>query len=328
MKKLFTIISLLAMSYLAQATTISVSNTAGQGAMFSNLQTAIDSAHVGDTVFVFASATTYGNIKIYKRIVLLGPGGSPDWNGACASIGIVTIDTLNRQSPNGTVLNGIKTLECQVRNSIQSTIVKGCYLGYSNIGIMGTGHIITNCYIENFIMLGTNIFFSNNYVMYGNNINSIGSGTNCIISNNIFNYYINVNSSTIINNIFLGESNIIGTGNTYKNNIEINTNLPAGNYSSQTLANTFSETGIQKYLNGSPALTKAFTLKAGSPGIKGGTDGKDVGVNGGNYPWPIGKPLTGDPGFPQIVNFEVINAVVAPGGSLKINLKAKSNSVK
>jgi hypothetical protein len=70
-------------------------------------------------------------------------------------------------------------------------------------------------------------------------------------------------------------------------------------------------------------FTSDLTLKATSPGHNAGTDGKDIGLYGG-----VGtqNPLTGCPSIPQITTMNILNTVIAPGGTLNVVIKAKSGN--
>ena len=319
--------------HIGHARILTVSNTPGQAAMYTVVQTAIDNAEVGDTVFVHASATAYAAVSIKKRIVLLGEGGKPDWSGLKSYLGTITIDSIvqvpgaNNIPVSGTVINGIL---CEgyfyINSNIHGILVKNCYVAYG-VNFTGWGHIVYNNYFNYYIQGGTNIIFIGNYV--GMSSYSINNAINWTISNNIFAGPISATSSTITNNIFLGANAIYSTNisNSFSKNLQVGTDLPIGNYVGQSLFGTFSET-VSASMSGVDLTTKKFTFKAGSPAIDGGTDGKDVGVHGGLYPWPAGTFLNGDPGLPKVQSIEVQNAVLAPGAILKVNLKAKSASTK
>lgn len=335
MKKLFTFISLATISYFAQARILTVSNVAGQAAMFKVIQTAVDSAQVGDTVFVHASATAYTDVLIKKRIVLLGEGGKPDWSGLTSIIGSnITIDSL-AQVPgagtipvSGTVVNGISTPTLYISGNIKGVIIKNCNIT-SSLQMTGSNHIIVNNYIYYYANGGASVLFMNNICYANNYVYNINNATNWTISNNIMAGYINGTSCTISNNIFLGATAIGATNisNSFSKNLQVGTDLPIGNYTGQSLFATFTET-VSTSMTGVDLYTKKFTFKAGSPAIVGGTDGKNVGVHGGLYAWPANTFLNGDPGLPKVQSVEVQNAVLAPGAILKVNLKAKSASTK
>jgi len=334
MKKLFSsffIIGLLTVA--SQARILTVSNVTGSIAMFTSVQLAIDSAKAGDTVFVHASATQYAGVTIKRRLVLLGEGGKPNYTGNRSFLGSITIDTLAGIPVSGTVVMGVEASGFLIATGIRGMIIKNCYItSTTNFG--GSGHIIINNILSHVITLGTNITFSNNVIP---NYNVTG-GTNCIISNNIFlnvnqqSYpaFQNLNNCTIVNNIIIGTGKTIsgGTGSSYSKNIQAGTDMPAGNFTGIQPTNLFSESSISASMSAAQYLTARWTLISASVGKTAGTDGKDIGLYGGSFPWPSNKVFNGDPGLPNIEMVVIQNAVIAPNGILKVDFKAKSAKTK
>lgn len=66
-----------------------------------------------------------------------------------------------------------------------------------------------------------------------------------------------------------------------------------------------------------------LALKSTSPGHNAGTDGKDIGLYGGAG---AQNPLTGVPPIPLVTTMNINNVTVAPGGTLSVTIKAKSNN--
>jgi hypothetical protein len=62
-------------------------------------------------------------------------------------------------------------------------------------------------------------------------------------------------------------------------------------------------------------------LNATSLGVKYGTDGTDCGIYGGSYPMPN---MTGATTLPQVISVDIQNSVIPVGGTLNVELKAKS----
>lgn len=59
------------------ATILTVSNSMSAPAQYNDLQTAVDSASVGDTLLVTGTGSSYGNITIDKPLMLVGAGYAP-----------------------------------------------------------------------------------------------------------------------------------------------------------------------------------------------------------------------------------------------------------
>jgi hypothetical protein len=67
-------------------------------------------------------------------------------------------------------------------------------------------------------------------------------------------------------------------------------------------------------------ISHDYLLNGGSPGVNGGTDGTDIGVNGGTYNFTkYGYP----PGVPVTEGFTILTPVIVEGEDVIINLKAK-----
>ena len=63
------------LSFTASATTWTVSNNPNKPAQYTSLQTAIDSAAIGDTLLISGSPNSYGsNIFLTKQLHLIGEG--------------------------------------------------------------------------------------------------------------------------------------------------------------------------------------------------------------------------------------------------------------
>ncbi|WP_258103381.1 hypothetical protein [Marinoscillum sp. MHG1-6] len=91
-----TLITFIAMSCIgmAYASQFTVSKDPNRVAQYTNLQPAIDDAANGDTILVYGATTAYGNISVYKPIVLIGEGYNPNTNLVC-NLGTVTISNFD-----------------------------------------------------------------------------------------------------------------------------------------------------------------------------------------------------------------------------------------
>jgi hypothetical protein len=69
-----------------------------------------------------------------------------------------------------------------------------------------------------------------------------------------------------------------------------------------------------------------FHLRADSPGKNAGTDGTDIGIYGGPFPWPDGGSAPWQtspvPAVPQITSLDTLNVVVPVNGTLSVDVKA------
>jgi hypothetical protein len=335
MKKVIVLCSITFAFLNVKAKVLTVSNVTGAIAMYKDVQPAIDAASVGDTVFIHASPTTYsGSYSLKKKIVLLGEGTS-------SVLYAITIDSLAGQTVSGLVINGIQVSYLYNTNkSVKGVTITNSYATSADVD--GVSYIIVKNIFTSTVTLGANCIFSNNIVG-----NYLTNGSNNVISNNIFlvgyttgasaGSIRSVTNCSVTNNIFLHTTNAVyqGTNNTFSKNMQGGTDLPSGNYSGVVVSPAgavpsvvFSETGISAGMSNSTYYQYYWSLLPNSPAKNAGTDGKDLGLYGGSYPWASTKTFNGDPGLPKVTLVEVQNAVLAPGGTLKLNIKAKSASTK
>jgi hypothetical protein len=175
----------------------------------------------------------------------------------------------------------------------------------------------------NKVTLGKNVNFHNNVLSVG-----ITGGTNCNVANNIFlgaKPISEFTASTFTNNIFIStsgaESPLV---NSYANNVQGLSDLPTGNLNNMDITTVFTESAVGTVI-GTALIGLSFTIKTDSPAITYGVDGTEVGVYGNINPWPKGVVYTRSPGvLPVVTSIIVQNQTVAPGATLKFNLKAKS----
>jgi hypothetical protein len=71
-----------------------------------------------------------------------------------------------------------------------------------------------------------------------------------------------------------------------------------------------------------------YHLDTGSPGIAAGTDGTDIGIYGGLYPFPGGENVpwqtSAMPTLPQIYKMNVLNPTLPIDGTLQVKIEATS----
>jgi len=340
MKKIFSTIVVCGSFLVSQASVLTVSNNANSPGQYTNLQTAIDSASPGDSIYVHGSTTSYGNVTVKKALSFFGTGHNPNKsNTLVAQVGIIQLDSLSSTSgASGTRIIGFKV------NRIS---------GYSGTG--GT----KNIYISRnyFISGGTKITITgSNWIIENNIINSssinVNNKDNIIIRNNIFdNANINTSNQTTVlisNNIFLASfgsalsivSNALITNNIFSGATPKASGVDANNFSNNITYQTSYDTipfgtniGSGNFVAQNPQFTNVpsnsfsysydFTLSPISLGKNAGTDGTDIGVYGGNKPF---VDMTGSPSIPQVKNVTILNPVIPVGDSLRVIIKAKKQN--
>jgi len=340
--KNFTIILvfMLLATITTKATIWTVSNDSNQPAQYSDLQAVCDSASVGDTIYVQGTPTNYGTIHIKKQLHIFGAGIKPSGNylyGYPSSISTINIDTVNYISgASGTIIEGLTTGPISLFSGCKNVIIKRNRIGiYSAVSLSNTSNILLyNNIFEYYIeaINATNVIIMNNilkyYVNHGSsttiisnnifiNAQALSSCQSSTISNNIF-YYGSVGSSdycNFSNNISFAISDVVGGGtNTGSNNTSAD---PKFTYIYSTTDHGYND-------------QNKYTTQSTSPANGAGTDATDIGIYGGQYPWPH-SALTDyihciPPTIPQMQELIIQNASVPANGTLNFSVKAYKTS--
>ena len=342
MKNISSLLFICLVTIASKATVITVSNAPNSPGQYMNLQTAINAAAVGDTIYVHGSSASYGNINIKKRLTLIGTGHNPaKSNPVVAQIGILQLDTLSSASgASGTKVIGFKLNQLLGYAGTGGTrnvwVARNYFTASTSVKINVTNSGWT---IENNIINQNSVVVNNkaNTVIRNNIFNaSVISSSNqntVVIANNIFltttasSAFTNVSNALIANNIFSGATphgtNV--NANTFDNNITYQTandSIPYG-----------TNTGNGNFVSQNPMYVNVpsysfnysynYSLDTLSAGHNAGTDGTDIGAYGGARPFP---DLTGSPAIPQIKNLMILNPMIPVGDSLRVVIKAKKQN--
>lgn len=317
-----------------------VNNNPGVNADFSTLQTAHDAANAGDTLYIEGSATSYGDLTVLKKLVIIGTGyclsdnPKTQYNRYPSTCGTFTfgfttnsIGSITATSIGSTIIGCSTNIQVNVTNI---SIIKckfssiNYYWGWSAIPAISSG-LISQCFGGN---IAAYPYANYDWKSYASNI---------IITNNILGS-IYINSSLIVNNVLDGLANG-NTGssdhNVLKNNIFTSTTYTYGVSNNQFTYNIFEmqqsasiidatnkyamiEDVFVCYGSACNALKAEarYQLKAGSPAIAAGENGVDCGAFG-NY------QVSGIPSnMPAIYD---INANPTTQDILNVTVKVKSH---
>lgn len=355
MKKYLLISLLLITVFNAKATVLTVSNNPNSPGQYTTIAAAIAAAATNDTIYIHASATSYGNITVGKKLTIIGAG----WDGRFyqfgqlrSEVGGVTLANVNPNNASGTKIMGLYvsgslassssgapfvtdiTVErCYIADFLRTSnsndlvatnwIVKNCLIA-GIVDLKNNGNVVTNCFLA---ALSTNSgsssnVFSNNIIWQNGSPSILNPLNNAIVSNNIF---FNSGSSTLA-------ITLAGNGNIYNNNIFFGYTgaVPQGNNSG---ANNQVNVSPQ-FINGPPIPTSpniAFApnynwdLQTSSPGNNAGTDGTDIGIFGGASPFNV-FAITGITTLPQITQMNINNSTIPVNGTLNVNVIAKKRN--
>lgn len=233
--------------------------------------------------------------------------------------------------------------------------IRDCYItsGSNNWGIF-LYRPTTNVIIRNNLMAfsisflsttpGSNIVTNN--ILY-DGVYVTAQGSNTTILNNVFvgasgsesGFTSILRDCIIANNIFYGSTPSIAAGgststnfqrNVFTNNLVFSTGddtMPpngggAGNSGSGNLVGTPSFVNVPLLDSWTSAYD--FTLQGGSAALNAGSDGTDIGISGGSYPFPTPNFILKTTPAPviQILN---TSTVINPNTDLPVRIKANSN---
>lgn len=196
-------------------------------------------------------------------------------------------------------------------------------------------------------VISNNIFYSGPNTLLFNFGKATTSGSNILSNNIIYNPFTTINpigaiqNTTVINNIFLG-----GGGSAPAANCIISNNLFYGPYTQAGVIGSTSTgnnnlfgtsndpqfvevSAISSLWNYSPSTPYTdFHLQSTSPAKGSGTNGIDMGIYAGSFPWvdnPAGQQKAYYPGakIPEI--YEITSpAIATPNSTIQIQIKARN----
>lgn len=314
---------------------------------FQTLDDAVSQAQNGDTIYIPGGSFSLSN-PINKSLHLVGSGHNPDSTLTTART-IMPGLTLTSGSGNGSI-SGIYFTGSSFYNYGQI---------FFNADI--TGYAISRCYIKGGIsnLSGTNVnnisiientigsfelclscgnpysinLSASNHLIDNNILLSKVNVSNSIIKNNIFLYYngfaaipypLITNSCTVENNIFVGGT-IGATGCIFHNNVNGGVN-GVDNYSNQGSGNFLNGGSLdQIFVNYDLGLNWNYSynlhLVSGSPYHNAGTDGTDIGIYGGIFPWKEGSVP-----FNPHINLKLISPTTDNQGNLPIQIRVRAQN--
>ncbi|MFD1552934.1 hypothetical protein DNU06_15980 [Putridiphycobacter roseus] len=360
MKKLNLLFVTLCSTLLGHATILTVDNNIDSPAQYAVLQTAVDAASDGDTIYVVGSPTIYANTTITKKIHLIGDGYNTNkQDPAISKVNNILLRTSASTTSTGSTIEGLEISSLSIQGNsysssntkfIDSVTVRFCNITYSLVLNKYVSYITINNNIvyqilniattsaaqgQSHIVAKNNIIRSNSYVgnayhfaTFSNN-NFISTVTTSQVSKKV-----NFN-----NNIFHGMSpNHYATsqdGNIYTNNISYST---SNNVFDITFPNSGSGNleGVDPLFVSKATLTAFdamddYNLQAGSPALNAGSDGTDIGITGGTSPWQEdGASTSGfmygrEASIPQVNEVNIQNSNLPIGGNLIIQVKGQTN---
>jgi|GEM_PF-4075363 len=320
-------------------------------AQYEDFQEALDAAQAGDMIYVHPAKDNYDgedSVIINKAVTIIGGGFYNDKNTYAGEItkfnrirvlpnaGKIKIANLAAsriiiEGSNSNTFNDVD-LEFIYADRIDFLADNGSFLS-SELHIINS--ILPLVFFENWEQIGETARINIENNILGQIAN--GGGVNLLIRNNIFNPSIfgklalaNVYNATIANNIFYGDDseNSIGISTTdfciYERNLSFETN-------DNFVGGTDNVIGANNFNNRNPSFTAVlsnwntlerivqsnFNLVNGSPAIGSGTEGTDIGISGGAFPF---NPQIRY-GFPHVKSINVNNPVLGVSDTLRFTIE-------
>ncbi len=293
----------------------------------------LDSANVhasdGDTLYL--PGGSYGSLTVDKRLHIIGVGHNPDSTKATART-IMQGLILNSGAANGSVTGIYFHGNITFNSGFKGYTISMCYISGSinNSAPVKTDSNIS--VIQNTIA-GTFDFsrFSNSLISDNLFLSSVDISNNSIFKNNILliyeGYYpLKFSNCTIENNIGYGSSETQSFRYcVLNNNINIGfngssgTNQGSGNFLGVGVLHSIFVNYDSLTMGGESIYKADFHLAPNSPYKNAGTDGTDIGIYGGTFPWKEGSI----PYNPHIQKNSVSGTTDA-NGNLKVKIKVEA----
>jgi hypothetical protein len=356
MKQFFSIILTL-FALASQATVLTVSNSPTTLAQFNNIQTAVNAAANGDTIYIHGSPNAYfAFTQTNKQLTFIGGGWSPDKNlpftaqipgctitgAGCANSefqGLVFTSTITINSSKPDNLRFIRNHF--VGNSIsinQGSITYTGYLFEGNIFDNSAVDAASSSTYQNFLF--QNNSFNENGTIRDGNLSGFNNCVNVLFDHNLWygpgSSTRNITNGTanrfmtFSNNIFVRRSFNTGRvlNSTFNNNITFNAGV------NNPWANDGNVNGVGNVENQDPQMANQTAVNAGTassisdfsiaagPANNSGSDGKDMGFlfdAVGSLNWANSRNSR----LPRIFSMNVITPTVPAGGNVTINVDAR-----
>ena len=364
MKQALLFMSFIFVFFSVNATVRTVSNVPANLAQYNTIQAAVDASSNGDTVYVHGSPNQYPFFQIAdKKVVVIGPGWSPDKNLPFQAIvqGCYLINNNSAGDVAGSELQGlvfssavelatsnaalgtsnVRVIRCQFSSSVN--------ISYSSTGFLFEGNLFLSSVSFNGGYTYSNVLFQNN-IFHGNQgyiVYSIGGLTNCVnirFDHNLFYgdgatggapaFGSNCRFLTLTNNIFNERNPASGLSfSTFNNNITYNCSASGD---TAWIRNSNVDAGGNIAAQNPQMADQAtvdvgtlnpllnFTIAAG-PANNSGTDGKDLGLM---YD-PTGAlnwVNSRNSRLPRLYSMNIINPTIAPGGTLNVSVNARKSN--
>jgi hypothetical protein len=335
---LLTLVIAIATSITMNAQTIALHSSTGVQIIKGTtaLATAYTAAQSGDTLYISGGSFT-PPATFDKKLTIFGAGHYVDSTLATGKTFINGNVTLTNNADlfylEGVEITGIFTIT--TNHSVNNVIIKRCKINGAFNALGDLSNPTSNLsLIGNVLVSRLNLENIQNAIISNNIISNTFQGSNGnLISNNIIMGYIWGSSmdylfygsnNTLNNNIILWEgynANVNGSGNTFNNNLYVEptpnygtTATSMGNYTGILQANIFvNQTGT--------AFNYMHDYNLQDPTTYLGTDGSQVGIYGGTFPYKEGAVP-----FNPHIQVKNIAPTTDSNGNLQIQIQVEAQN--
>ncbi len=312
----------------------------------SQVNSAITAAGDGDTIYIPGGSWTIGELEISKKLHIYGSGFNTE---SSIESGITILGgsiLLKSGASNGSIVgcylnpycysgcpfsiiikdsvNNYKISRCDIKSGIQfqnysknilisenliGAAGSGClYGGAYSLRIIGCNNLITNNVIVGQVSSEAGNYFRNNIISYCTQFCTAINADGTEFENNVIHdcWSPSISNCKFKNNLNWERSGIDGRNNYHQNNYS----LDGINFDSIFIQND----GLRSY-SSNLRLKPSIALSAL------GTDGKQVGIYGGLFPWKDGSL----PSNPH-VQYKQISSTTDQNGNLQINMVVKAQN--
>ncbi len=341
MKKIVLILASVAITLTSSAQKVALHTSSGvqhfEGT--TGLQSAYTASSAGDTIYLSGGGSYAAPAEFAKSLTIYGAGHYPDSTTATGTTTITGYIIL-RETADNFHIEGIHFphgFRLNNNEAVDNVTVKYCRMGgvteiWGNRTNLSKNTLFINTVFDNGISLDNaqnpviqnsiiagqisnahGGLFSNNVIMHNQYYSSaslFNNGSNNYIQSNII-YFTRANSGSINN---LAHN---GNGNVFKNNIMNSDNPNFGNFSEASEDNSLGIIAADILVNQSGiAFDYTHDYHLQDPATYLGTDGTQVGIYGGAFPYKEGA-------VPSNPHIQVQNiAPTATNGQLNVQIKA------
>jgi len=345
---ILTVLLFVATSASLQAQNLIAVQNAGTPAFFQQVDSAIIHSQNGDTIYIPGGSWNI-SIPINKCLHFIGVGNNPDSTRVTSYTQIIGQMILLTGSDGGSIEGisfneGLSFGSSSANQNVNNYKVSRCFIPIGiNLGYQMPSNSSNNIFSEN-IIGHINGYNSTQNAFYNNFINTLEYfNSNNIFYNNIFfqagvmccptcwyetSTIANVFNSTFRNNIFPWPNNTFPAICSSVTNCFFDNNIFMQNTSSPIAPGSMENNNIFNQPQGSIFVKQSgsgfdynqdYHLQSSCPGKNAGTDGTDIGIYGGAFPWKEGS-------VPSNPHFQTVK--IAPktdaNGNLNVNIKVQA----